>query len=450
MRFVNRKLLTGCLCAASMAISGCGSGQRLSPTIAAAATETRTSIPTTAQMPTRTPAPTRTPKPTLTPTPTRTPRPTHTQTLTPTATTFRIAAALEEAEVLKKTGHFEEAILKYDAILANSADISMRSSAFAALEEIGAINLDQVNVEDFLAQDSYHDNYDDNVKACELLRLAHAAYAPVLKVQDRPSSGQDRQLYINAANIQVALTSCVLEVSNGERSLTDIIHSLLDHLALSPEEPAVMKILVPEILRIFILEAQGFYSASDQEAMADGELIQTEVGDYRVKGKKVSDAVDFALAVIKICADTAPYPSAGDSLGSSKTKRVLSCEPTFMSYVIERAGLSTEDLREIWYILKDKRVESSDLVCTSSYRGASGSVPFTYTYSGQWEDIYYLEDVHSGEVFATKTFPSTPPRCVFSQCYLNTKTNAVRCTGGESESTIDGEELIEWLKATVK
>jgi hypothetical protein len=382
--------------------------------------------------------------------PTRTPRPTHTQTLTPTATTFRSAAVLEEAKVLKKTGHFEEAILKYEAILANSADTAMRSEAFAALEEIGATNLDQVNLADFLAQDSYHDNYDDNVRACELLRLAHSAYAPVLQAQDRPSSGQDRQLYINAANIQVALTSCVLEVINGDRSLTDIIHSLLDHLALSPEEPAVMKILVPEILRIFILEAQGFYSATNQEAMVDGELINSKVGDYQVQGKKVSEAVNFALAVIKICSDTPPYASVGNSLGTSKTKKVLSCEPTFMSSVIERAGLSTEDLREIWYILERKRVESSDLVCTSSYQGAWGSVPFTYTYSGQWEDIYYLEDVHSGEVFATKTFPSTPPRCVFSRCSLNTETNEAGCTGGESESTVDGEELIEWLKATVK
>jgi hypothetical protein len=382
-------------------------------------------------------------EPTLTPTPTQTQTltPTPTNTLTPTPDPMVIAMQGANQLWISKDG--AGAISKYGSILQQSAEPSIRTAVFAKLEEIGSVNLQQANL-----QYQKSGSHEDIVKACETYKLALSAYAPILKAQDRPAFEQD-PFYTNAAWVDVALINCHLWEDEPPQSYNEVINSSLDNLALYPDKPAIMNILVPAIVNTYKDMAQslqfGKNNVSQQEVFSTGQAIIKKVGGYDIDGRKAAGIITSALAEVAVCSENHfTFPNVDP--GTSTTKKVESCPLFGQDTEIDEAGLRATDPSEIWFVLTGTSVKSNDLRCTVSYKGKS----YSYTYSGQSNDVYSLKDVHTGKVVASKTFYGVAPRCVFTNCSLNTLLNTAACVGGEGHSTFDKAVLIQWMKGMVK
>jgi hypothetical protein len=395
----------------ALLLTACGSGQLFGPTI------------------TPTPTPTNTPTPTSTPTPTPDP----------------MVIALQDADQLWLSGDGAGAISKYASILQQSSETSIRTAAFAKLEEIGLANLQQADM-----QSQQSSSHEDGIVACQTYRLALSAYAPVLKAQDRPTFEQD-PFYTDAARVDVALIDCHLWYDEPNQSYNKVINSFLDNLASYPDKPAIMDILASGIVSAYQDMAQnmvfGKYNDTQQEVIDTGQALTDKVGSYEIDGKKVAALVASALAEIALCSEN-PFTIPNVDIGTSTTKKVESCPLFGNDSEIDTAGLRAADPSEIWFILENTSVGTGDVQCTG-YRTDTGT-NFTYSYSGRSDDIYTLKDVHTGKVVAKKTFVGTAPRCVFTNCSLNTFTNTATCYGGEGYSSYDEAVLIEWLKSKVK
>lgn len=365
---------------------------------------------------------------------------TPTQKATPEATSGPtsdpIAQALKAADELRLAGSGTAATTKYAAILQQSSDATVRASVFFGLEEIGARDLQQA---DLLHKKS--NSHEDDLLPCATYLEAQSAYRVVLGAQDRPAFAQD-QFYTSSARIDVALISCHLWNDTPEKTYTEVIKILLDDLALYPDEPAVMDLLVPAILSTCLKEADIEYGTKPQDVVNNAALITAKVGDYKVGGKTVSTTISASLLARDLCSGR---PVTSSTVGTSSPKRLYSCGS---SHVVDQAGLAAADPSQIWYVLDSSSDSADDVQCTG-YRTDAGE-NFSYTYPGRSKDIYSLRDVHTGKVVASKTFQGTAPRCVFTSCSLNTLTNTATCTGGEGHSTYDEADLIKWLKANVK
>jgi hypothetical protein len=178
-----------------------------------------------------------------------------------------------------------------------------------------------------------------------------------------------------------------------------------------------------------------------------GQALVQKVGDYDIEGKKVADLVNLALAEAATCSEP-PLTLPNSDIGTSMTKKVESCPIFGNELAIDDAGLRATNPSEVWFTLEETSTKAKDIQCTS-YHTDTGTT-FTYSYPGQFNEVYSLKDVHSGRVVASKTFFGIAPRCVFVSCSLNTFTNTATCTGGEGSSTYDEDVLIQWLKGKVK
>jgi Tol biopolymer transport system component len=135
------------------------------------------------------------------------------------------------------------------------------------------------------------------------------------------------------------------------------------------------------------------------------------------------------------------------NIGTSIIKKLFNCSEVQNDEFI-KANLLAVDPSQIWYAIDYQYAGTSDITCTG--RDPNTGNDFSYTYRGQWEDIYSLRDVHTGIVISSKTFLSTLPKCVFTDCTLNRLTYTAVCLGGQGHSTYDQSELIQWLKDQIK
>jgi hypothetical protein len=365
---------------------------------------------------------------------------TPTQKATPEATSSPtsdpIAQALKAADDLRVSGSDTAATAQYASILQQFTDPTVRAAAFHGLEEIGARDLQQG---DLLNKKS--SSHEDGFPVCATYLKAQSAYRVILGAQDRPAFAQDK-FYTSSARVDVAMISCHLWYETPEKTYTEVIKILLDDLALYPDEPAVMDLLVPAILSTYQGEASREYETKSQDVVNNAALITAKVGDYKVGGKTVSTTISTSLLAKDLCSGK---PVTSSTVGTSSPKRLYSCGS---SDVVDQAGLAAADPSQIWYVLDSSSDSAADVQCTG-YRTDAGK-DFFYSYPGRSKEIYSLRDVHTGKVVASKTFQGTAPRCVFTSCSLNTFTNTATCTGGEGHSTYDEAELITWLKANVK
>jgi hypothetical protein len=137
------------------------------------------------------------------------------------------------------------------------------------------------------------------------------------------------------------------------------------------------------------------------------------------------------------------------TIGTSTIKKLVNCSDA-SDDELTKANLEATDPSQIWYaLIYDNQVMGTGFVECQGYRTDKGTY-FSYSYPSQWKDIYSLRDVHTGKIVASKTFLSTPPKCVFSSCTLNISSNHATCTGGEGQSTWNDAVIIRWLKGIVK
>ena len=381
---------------------------------------------------------------TLTPTPPLTPTSTLTPTITPTPTPDPIAKAIQAADQSYQSGDNAGAISQYAAILQQTSDQSVHTEVFAGLEKIGAAYLAQATL-----QRKNEKSHADLITACSTFRLAESAYAPILKDQLRPTFAQDA-FYSDAAKVDVALIDCHMSEDTPGLSAKDEINSYLDTVLPSyPDDPALMDILVPPIVGVFNFMRNDLVfqnSAVGQEDLINAaQALSQKVGNYEIKGKKVSDSLNGSLANVAVCAQPRlPMPDL--KIATSTTKKVESC-PLFGDFLaIDTAKLRASNPSEVWFTLEDDYQSSPNVPCVGYYNGR----PFTYSYGGAENIIYTLKNALNGQVVSSKVFYGTPPRCVFTTCTLNKISYTATCTGGEGHVSADDNVLTQWLQGIVR
>jgi hypothetical protein len=390
-------------------------------------------------VPTVTPAikPTQTLTPAIKPTLTLTPIP------TPIPTTDPMIEVITEANQINQSldiTDIKDAISKYDFVLQNTTDTKIRSAAFSSLMEIGSRYL-KLGIQE---REKAKSDYDD--KACVMYKVAASAFEPILKAKDRPPF-EKGSFYSDAADSEGYVNFCLLWNESPRKSFTEVINNTLNRLAMYPDNPEVMDLLVGGIMYNFQSQFHEKYATNAQEVIANGELIKKQIGDYQVKDlhKTVAAAIDALLGKADdFCSET---PSKSANVGTSKTKKATTCN-SILSTALKQADLLAADASEIWYVVENEPKNSGTLHC-SGHNNDTGK-NFTYSYPGKLLDTYLLKDVHTGKVLGKKTFQGTAPTCVFTRCTLDTLSNTADCTGGEGSSTFDETVLIQWLKGLVK
>ncbi len=368
--------------------------------------------------------------------PTPTPVPSPTPTNIPTPTTDPLIQAMDAALAAWDRGDAQEAVAQYQSILKQTDDAAVRKDVIAGLIEIGRTTRQK-------AQMQWEGSSEESsrVQACDQFKQAMAAYQAVFDAQDRPAF-EENPFYIDMAVVHIATADCAVSYQTPRMSNGEEITYLLDALATYPDRPEIKDVFVPTFERLLRNEVTSRYEDDPQAVTNLAEAIIAKVGDRPYDERNVSDMVMDRLLQGGPCKGN---PSLSTIVGTSTNKRIYACsrQPAVVS-----AGLQAADPTEIYYVLSYK-VDSGDSVKCSGYRTDTGT-NFSYSYSGQYKEIYSLRDVHSGEEVASKTFVSTAPRCVFSTCSLNTLTNVATCSGGEATSTYDEEALVQWLKGQVQ
>lgn len=368
---------------------------------------------------------------------TKTVVPVSTPTNTPLPTPDPSIAVLAEARQKIEMGDSEAAVILLNKILQESLDPSIRMDAINDLASIGT--------EMKFWLDETWKNYlspEELVKFCGFYQEVYDVFKPVLDAEDRPDFKQN-EFYIAAAETEVILTECARSYLDPGISYTEAITILFDTMKAYPDEPEVQQVFAYEVVKIFNLQMKTEYEKDPVGIKSLADRITSEIGDFPYYEGKISDRIFAGLMEQSICSENS---DKSEVFGLVEPKKIYSCDSSLIK--LAATNLLGKEPGEIWYVLEYEHTENSDLSCKGFY--STGNFYFTYSYPGQWKDIYILKDIKTGKVISKKTFTSTAPKCVMSSCDLNTTLRTATCQGGEGRSTFDEFVFVQWLTDSIK